>query len=241
MGLAQATGRAEGRLRPLGPKAGDATPALARNANGRLEVFVVRNDLTVWHCWQSLPAPAGDWLKWEPLLQPGEDGTLGPLAVGTNADGRLEVFAPDTEGAIRHRWQRRQDDPEEGGGGWKPLGSWHSLSPAGSPSAAHGPVVARNADRRLELFIVADDGAMWYRAQRPEGDWFDWRSLGSVGEDFIDIGVGARADRRLVLVAATEGQLFYQEQQPNNRWPGRWQRFPHALPTGSTGPLGRAR
>ena len=102
--------------------------------------------------------------------------------------------------------------------------------------------MARNAGRRLELFIVADDGAVWLRAQRPEGDWFDWRSLGSVGENFIDIGVGARADRRLVLVAATEGQLFYQEQQqqPNNPWPGRWRRFPHTVPTGSTGPLGTA-
>lgn len=223
----------------LGPRPAIATPALARNADKTLEVFVVRNDRTVWHRWQSDPAPAGDWWEWESLLKPGEDGTLGPLAVGTNADGRLEVFAPDTDGAIWHRWQRAQDDPEPSGGGWKPPQSWHSLSPHGSPSADHGPVVARNADRRLELFIVAD-GAVWYRAQRPEGDWFDWRSLGSVGENFIDIGVGARADRRLVLVAATEGQLFYQEQQPNNRWPGpgRWRRFPHALPTGSTGPLG---
>jgi hypothetical protein len=211
-----------------------ATPALARNANGRLEVFVVRNDRTVWHRWQS---DTGDWLKWESLLQPGEEGTLGPLAVGTNADGRLEVFAPDIHGAIWHRWQRAEDDPDLSGGGWKPPRSWYPLSPHGSPSADHGPVVARNADRRLELFIVAD-GAVWYRAQRPDVDWFDWRSLGSVGSNLIDIGVGARADRRLVLVAATEGQLFYQEQQPKNRWPGQWRRFPHRLPTGSTGPLG---
>jgi hypothetical protein len=95
------------------------------------------------------------------------NGTLGPLGVGTNADGRLEVFASETDGAIRHRWQRRQDDPEEGGGGWKPLRSWHPLSPAGSPSATHGPVVARNADRRLELFIVADDGAVWVPRAAP--------------------------------------------------------------------------
>lgn len=204
-----------------------ATPVLARNWDGRLEVFVARRDQTIWHNWHTDPAPIGDWSGWHSLKEPGE-GTLGPLAVGTLADGRLELFAPDTNGAIWHRWQR----PEHEGGTWFPR--WHPLSPPDdSPLAIHGPVVASNADRRLELFIVGDNGEVWHRAQR-EGGWSRWRSLGSVGEGFIDVGVGKRANNRLILFAATENsELFYQKQTQQNSWPDQWRAFPHSVHTGS--------
>lgn len=203
-----------------------ATPVLARNWDGRLEVFVVRDDEEVWHNWHSHPAPAGDWFGWHSLGTPGV-GTVGPLAVGTLADGRLEVFAPDIQGAIWHRWQRPADE----GGTWFP--HWHPLSTDDSPQAFRGPVVAGNADGRLELFIVGDNGEVWHRAQR-EGGWSRWRSLGSVGEDFIDVEVGRRANGRLVLFAVTESsELFHQTQTQQLDWPERWRPFPHSLDTGS--------
>jgi hypothetical protein len=221
---------------PVGARPAIATPVLARNADGRLEVFVVRRDQTVWHRWHTHPAPAGDWSAWDSLGPPG-DGTVGPLAVGTLADGRLELFALDLAGAIRHRWQ----DPASEGG-WSPESRWHSLSPDDSPQAFRGPVVASNADRHLELFIVAHEGGVWHRGQRREGGWSSWRSLGSIGEGFIDVGVGTHADGRLVLFAATEkGELFYQEQiQPNNRWRGIWAPFSHPMHIGSLDTLAKA-
>ena len=45
-------------------------PALARNKDGRLELFVVDPNRAVWHRWQK--EPGGDrWEAWQPLGSPG--------------------------------------------------------------------------------------------------------------------------------------------------------------------------
>jgi hypothetical protein len=41
---------------------------------------------------------------WSIVAQETKDSPTGQLAVGQNADGRLEVFQIDVEGALRHRW-----------------------------------------------------------------------------------------------------------------------------------------
>ncbi|SCZ61353.1 hypothetical protein SAMN02982990_01700, partial [Photorhabdus luminescens] len=62
-------------------------PAVSRNLDGRLEVFVRGADNALWHIWQT--APNSDWSNWQSL---GNTITSNP-AVYANADGRLEVFA----------------------------------------------------------------------------------------------------------------------------------------------------
>ena len=78
----------------------------------------MRQDGSVWHTWQQ---PGAGWSGWHPLgnLQ----GVFGFLALGANADGRLELFAVgqiDGPPQMLHRWQR----PTGGGWtDWSPLGS----------------------------------------------------------------------------------------------------------------------
>src|SRR5215472_11634420 len=70
------------------------------NADGRLELFAMGSDQTLVHVWQKWPN--GDWSAWEslgkphPTLAPSGPDWLGGLAsvpaVGSNFDGRLEVF-----------------------------------------------------------------------------------------------------------------------------------------------------
>ncbi|MCW7549016.1 hypothetical protein OO184_13995, partial [Photorhabdus sp. APURE] len=74
-------------------------PAVSRNLDGRLEVFVRGADNALWHIWQT--ASNSDWSNWQSL---GNTITSDP-AVYANADGRLEVFARGTDNALWHIWQ----------------------------------------------------------------------------------------------------------------------------------------
>jgi hypothetical protein len=194
---------------------------LARNADGRLEVFVPANNdagdkRAVWHRWQT--APNGRWSKWDSLGEP-PGGFSGPLAVGANADGRLELFAPEAlSGRNQQIWQRWQRTPGDDDW-WK----WFSPDTAGSGELLTSvPVVARNADGRLELFVVGGDGAVWQRWQlTPNGKWSSWKSMGSRAGGFADLGVGRNADGRLELFLRTPdtGGLYQVSQSsPNGGW-----------------------
>jgi len=56
-------------------------------------------DNALWHKWQV--APNGSWSNWA-----SEGGVLtSNIAVASNQDGRLEVFALGTDQALWHDWQ----------------------------------------------------------------------------------------------------------------------------------------
>jgi hypothetical protein len=126
-------------------------------------------------------------------------------AVARNEDGRLELFVRANDGAVWHRWQ-----PEAGA---RPWAAWSSLeSPDNQPVSSESPVVVRNKDGRLVLFVVASDNTIWHRWQQAAqaGPWEPWRSLGSMDDpdithppiERIELAAGAQADGRLALFAA---------------------------------------
>jgi hypothetical protein len=191
--------------RPPGP-----TPTLVGNADGLLEVFAVRSDLTVWHRKQR---PDGGWSDWATLRKPG-DGTLGPLAAAANADGRLELFATDSEGAVWHCWQR------EPGHDWS---QWRSMKSPEVSSVRSRLAATQNQDGRLELFAAhLDSGAVCHRSQRPEGGWSQWRSLGRKGHGFEGVAVAANLVGCLVLFAteldSSNGLWQRQQTIPGGDW-----------------------
>jgi hypothetical protein len=181
---------------PGGPLVEAGPLVLARNGDGRLEVFTAASDGAMWHRWHRVGG--GGWVDdWSSLGGPGglpPAYSQGPV-VGQNGDGRLELFAVARSGMLWHRWQR------VGGGGWA---DWSSLGQPNNQLGVGMPVVGRNNDGRLEVFATASDGAVWHRWQRVGGGgWADWSSLGSADEDkFPDgLAVAANADGGLVLVA----------------------------------------
>ncbi len=145
--------------------------------------------------------PRGGWAS--------EGGALASeLAVGRNADGRLEVFVRGTDGALHHNWQVT---PNGGWSGWNSLGGGITDSPS----------VGSNADGRLEVFVRGTDGALHHNWQvTPNGGWSGWNSLGGgiVGR----AAVGSNADGRLeVFVRGTDGALHHNWQvTPNGGWSG---------------------
>jgi hypothetical protein len=193
---------------PPGP-----TPAIAKNADGTLEIFVVRSDMSVWH---SRQRPEGDWPDppdWHSLGKPGrshDDGTMGPLAVAPNADRCLELFAVDTNLEVWHKGQR-----EPASDSWS---DWHSCGAPGNRSAGLVPTLAVNRDGRLELFTVADDSMVWHTWQGREGDWPDppdWHSLGRHGSTFAEVTVHTNSEGCLVLFATEQesGSRLWQREQ----------------------------
>jgi hypothetical protein len=199
-----------------GGQAATATPVLAQNQNGHLEVFVVQGDdnpsnrKTIWHTWQQ--AGAG-WSGWHSLDQPGSSA-YDAIAVARNTDGRLELFADERsqQGNRKAIWHRRQDPT--GPGGWSP---WSSLGAPPEPVRPGAPVLALSSNGHLLLFTVASDGSVWFRRKLPTGagGWTQWTTMGrnwflqmAVGMD-----VGGEAAGRLVLVAnSQEHRLWHQEQ-----------------------------
>ena len=95
--------------------------AVAKNQDGRLEVFMVGTDRRLYHIWQTAynnTTNLWDWfMNWVPL---GKE--LWPLssnpAVAKNQDGRLEVFMVGTDKRLYHRWQTAPNNSSQWSGSW---------------------------------------------------------------------------------------------------------------------------
>lgn len=214
--------------------------SLTQNADGRLEVFVSRQDGTAWHRWQVSEGSDADWLGWRPFGPP--DGeVLGAVVIRRNTAGNLVAFAPATENpgdelALLHRWQLSTP-----GGGWSP---WKSLGKPPGDRSFTQMVAAQNADGRLEVFTVADDGQVWHRWQQraddPESWEQSWHSLGEPGK-FSEVAVVLDASARLTLIAiSSDGLELWQRTQvtPSDGWgPNPWVKLPTALANSVAQPL----
>ncbi|MEU6716971.1 family 43 glycosylhydrolase [Nonomuraea sp. NPDC046802] len=188
-----------------------ANPAVARNADGRLEVFAISADgASIIHRWQT--APSGGWSAW---------ATFGTAAgavpsIGQNADGRLEVYALGVDGANLMR--RVQTSPSGGWGPWETFGG-----PAGAV-----PAVGRNADGRLEVFALAPAGASiahrWQLAAN-SNQWSEWETFGGpAGGPPV---VGQNADGRLEVFALGPGGGYIahrRQSRPSGGW-DNWATF----------------
>ena len=215
----------------LGQPAGGALacgPAVACNADGRLEAAVIGRDLAVWHAWQS--SPGQDWTSWQLLGQPGGapvialpqiSGSAVPSAwpvdptpvLASNADGRLEVLVVRSDQSVWHCGQLPA-------GGWS---DWESLGVPGAGTT--GPLIAAaSADGRLELFTAAIDGAVWHCGQtQPSGDWSDWGSMDfppGLQAELGGLAAAQNQDGRLELfVIGSGGTLWHRWQiSPLGSW-----------------------
>ncbi len=75
-------------------------PALAQNADGRLEIFIRGNWPYLYHRWQTAPNNgwSADWLAMRGSWHR-------PAVVAQNQDGRLEIFIVGDDTDLYHAWQ----------------------------------------------------------------------------------------------------------------------------------------
>ncbi len=82
--------------------------SVARNADGRLEIFYTDTDGNIYHNWEN--AVGGGWHGETRFPQAAPGDVNGEIEVARNKDGRLELFYIATEKArnkpvIKHSWQ----------------------------------------------------------------------------------------------------------------------------------------
>jgi hypothetical protein len=135
-------------------------------------------------------------------------GLRNVVAMGVNADGRLEAFAVGTDLALWHIWQVTP------GGVWS---AWTSLGGV----LTSDPSVGRNADGRLEVFARGTDDALWHISQVTAGGvWSAWNTLNGVitSDPFVAQNLDGRLE---VFARGSDGALWHiWETAPNGGWSG---------------------
>ncbi|MCJ1323481.1 hypothetical protein MMC10_000142 [Thelotrema lepadinum] len=195
---------------------------VAPNADGRLEVFAQGADQALWHIWQT--TPNGSWSSWASLGRP-SPGLQGNLCIAASQDGRLELFCLGLDGFLWHVWQTAINN---GWSDWLSHGSPQGQTFAGSTLT---PVIASQADGRLQLFVPSLEGDMWSIFQTVVNNgWSDWVSHGLPGQDiFSDPGAMAKnEDGRLELyIPAGEGVWHIWQTTPNGDWSDWFKQLPN--------------
>jgi hypothetical protein len=183
------------------------TPAVARDEHGCLWAMVrTTGETGAWAVAQRHPGRG--WHGWIELGQPESAGELtGSVVLGTNSDGRLEVFAA-ADGDV---WHRQADAEDE----------WHELGcPADGPADLR-LAVAPNKDGRLELLATAEGyAAVWHCWQRHQGGWSPWKLLGTPAKHVITSAPVAaqNKDGRLEVIIAGDHGVWHCQQRPEGGW-----------------------
>lgn len=168
---------------PLTLMANGIAPAVARNSDGRLEVFVLESTSHIWHKWQTCAGCS--WSSWSDL-----GGSYGDPMVAANADGRLEVFATsNSDGYAWHRWETTAGC-STCWSGWTRLGNrtMQGVYAAGLGSGG-----------RLEIFQQTASGmyTAWETCSSCSSSWTSWSNLGGIflsGTPAVGVNSGSRLE-----------------------------------------------
>jgi hypothetical protein len=164
-------------------------PCVGSNADGRLEVFVIGNDNSIWHRWQV--APNSGWSAWSQLVSfQGEEALSGVLASSRETNGCLAVFAYTVNGVIFYMDQSAPDN------GW---GQFTELMPMELSFASPPAASSCNQPPQLQLFVIGDDSALWTTQQGDDtnppaipGVYQPWRFIGSPPTSQVPNGLVAQ-------------------------------------------------
>lgn len=156
--------------------------AVARNLDGRLEVFGVGVGAYIWHISQQSPdGPWGSWSAINVRFRPG-------FIVGQNHDGRLEIFGFPVSATPQNSIQTDSTVPI------REVSTVSQLSPGGVWGTSIGlagtfqasKLAAGNtADGRIQIFAIGSNGDIWSDWQTSTGgDWSGWTDFGGSGVNF---------------------------------------------------------
>jgi hypothetical protein len=174
--------------------------AVARNQDGTLQVFGTNKFGNVWTRYQVLgadrvpswqlptPLPAVDfWSPWKQM-----DGSMYRVAAGTDAGGRIELFALDAHGVISYRSQNAPSftDPTVAGY-WS---AWGSMGAQASSIA-----VALGYGTEFEILATMGNAVNQRTEDTPGAFSTDWAPVG--GTFHPDLAVAKAADGFVLMLA----------------------------------------
>lgn len=187
---------------------------VARNLDGRLEVFGTDSSGNVWHCWQKINA-AG-WSGWHELSGAQLNSQL---AVARNLNGDLQVFGVDTLGNV---WTNAQISA---GGSWS--ATWTEIT---GKALKPGIVIGQHKDGRLVLFGVStvspnDVWNIWQQGSAGGAFGGNWTDMGGSGPD-PHLVASSTQDERIQLFTVDSSGTVWSDWQPSTGggWNG-WTSF----------------
>lgn len=231
-----------------GPKLTTSLQAFLNYTSGLLEVFATNISGQVWHTYQT--APNGSWTAGELLGAPAGLRIVSNLAIGFNAPDPtqsdypcLEVFAVADDGQL---WHNRNIGPSRGWSGWASL----IAPPPGLPSEFSCPILGRNQNGCLSVFVIGMDSSPWTIGQTASnGGWGTWSNIPFSSLDGAALSrpipgswqVGQNADGRLELFitapsAADVWNVYHACQLSPNA--NTWSDWSPLMPLDATGAVG---
>jgi hypothetical protein len=181
------------------------SPAVVRNLDNTLEVFVPSAAGDVYYAYQL--SPGGSWSGWTDMG--GSSAGISDVRAVNNADGSLSVFGIGTNGDI---WYASQSAPGVGWSHWLDLSGEH---------IQQGFVVGQNLSGHLEIFGVDRIGNVWNNRQAPNGGWIGWSSLGGRPLN-SHLAIARNLDGRLEIFGVDSNLALWHNWQasPAGSWQG---------------------
>ncbi len=162
-------------------------PTVATNADGRLEMFAIAQDGSVYDAWQL--APNGGWSGWAGF--PGLTGVT-EIVASRGKDGFLVLAAVTSSGGL---WQNAQRS--SGWTGWSKLGQ----------GVVGSLAVTRNQDGRAEVYGLDAGGSVWHSWQLTTGGWSGLAQLG--GHSITGLATANNQDGRIEVFAVGGDHAIY--------------------------------
>ena len=167
------------------------------NSDLHLQVFGMGSDAQLWSIVQNPASPNG-WSAWAGIATPpGGVQIVGAIAVGSNQDGRLEIFGMGSDAQL---WHILQNPPAQAG--WS---GWGAIAAPPGGVQIIGPIaVGFNNDLHLQVFGMGSDSQLWNITQNPPpwGGWSGWGGIAAPpgGVQIIGlIAVGSNEDGRVEI------------------------------------------
>lgn len=122
---------------------------------------------------------------------------VGPIQMDQN--GALEIFAVDSKGNLWRDWQESPTvnaEPNSAANKWN--GWLENLSGVAFGSVIGSPVVARNQDNTLQVFVPTSGDVFYNQQQTPGGAWQNgWTDMGISSKGITNLQAGQNADGSL--------------------------------------------
>ncbi len=177
-------------------------PAVGKNADGRLELFIVGTDGSVNHIYQKVAGSSAttNWTSFS-ILSSSDVSQTAKLAVGTWANGVQDLFVIGTDGVLYHNYQT------------SPNGVWSGFVSLGGEWSQDADI-AVNSDKNgeVQVLMVGNSGNLYNNWQTSVNgtSWHGWNDIGGTLNETVRTAVGRNSDGRLeIFTLGTDGIAYH--------------------------------